>query len=90
MNQKTLLKRFVFFLKKEKVYNVYIEQLKNDISYRRMNAACKVSDPTQWLIQTVKLCPHRLILDSFAWYATSISWMVIDARWNAFLSKIKH
>ena len=85
MKNKQLLKKFIIFLKHEKVYTEYINELKKGEGYRFNCATIQEKNELTWLINTIKKCPENLILDAFAWPRTmnddSIDWMEINDKW---------
>lgn len=87
MKNKRILKQFIVFLKKENVDNDYINALKTGESYRMRNGIVKVGDESQWLIETVKSFPHRLLEDAFSWSRnTEIDWIALDEKWKKLIN----
>ena len=83
MNDKSQLKKFITFLKKEHVYEIYLKNLTSGSEYRKRCAMIKEKDMVIWLIETVKLYPHRLIVDAFSWNSRDgVNWIRINEKWE--------
>ena len=89
MKNKKILKQFIIFLKQNNAYNDYLINLKNDTYYRGYNSLIKEQDEVIWLVNTIKKCPNRLIVDAFNWPydINGIQWDKLDAKW---FNKVKN
>jgi hypothetical protein len=90
MKNKKILKEFIVFLKQNNAYNDYLINLKNDTFYRRENALIQEENDVIWLVNTIKRCPSRLIVDAFSWpyKVNGIEWDRLDAKWTDILINI--
>ena len=84
MKHTLILKFFIKFLKKEKIYDEYLYYLMRGQEYRLRCSTIKERDEKIWLVKTIKSCPHRLIMDAFRWNDINIQWGEIDLRWKDF------
>lgn len=83
MNNKSQLKKFITFLKKEHIYEIYLRNLTLGSEYRICCAMIKEKDMVIWLTETVNLYPHRLIVDAFKWRSCDgVSWTQINEKWE--------
>lgn len=74
MNDKSQLKKFITFLKKEHIYEIYLRNLTSGSEYRQRYAMIK---------ETVKSCPHNLIVDAFRWSSRDgVNWVRINEKWE--------
>jgi hypothetical protein len=92
MKNKKILKQFIIFLKRNKAYNDYLINLKNDTFYRRENALIQEENDVIWLVNTIKRCPSRLIVDAFHWHdkVNGIEWDRLSSKWSNKVKKINH
>lgn len=84
MKYKYILRIFITFLKRENVYDQYIDALINDKHYRQ-----KIS-PSLFIAHHVKYSPQNLIASAFDWSTyqnTIVGWAYIDEKWRRLLSK---
>lgn len=84
MNNKSQLKKFIKFLKKEHIYEIYLRNLTFGSEYRKRCAMIQEKDMVIWLIETVKSYPHKLIIDAFNWdeWGDNIDWVRINEKWE--------
>lgn len=84
MNNKSQLKKFIKFLKKEHIYEIYLRNLTLGSEYRKRWAMIQEKDMVIWLIETVKSYPHKLIIDAFSWddWDDDIDWIRINEKWE--------
>lgn len=83
MNDKSQLKKFITFLKKEHIYEIYLRELTLGSEYRQRCAMIREKDMVIWLTETVKLYPHRLIIDAFRWSLYGgVEWTQINDKWE--------
>jgi hypothetical protein len=83
MNNKSQLKKFIAFLKKEHIYEIYLRNLTFGSEYRQRCAIIKEKDMVIWLTETVKSYPHRLIEDAFSWGSPDgVNWIEINEKWK--------
>lgn len=83
MNDKSQLKKFITFLKKEHIYEIYLRNLISGGGFRKRCAMIKENDVVIWLIETVKSYPHKLIVDAFGWdWNDSVNWIKINEKWE--------
>ena len=91
MNDKSKLKKFITFLKKEQIYEIYLKNLTFDSEYRKRCAIIKQQDMVIWLTKTVKLYPHRLIIDAFRWKSyDGVNWILINEKWEKIIACPQH
>lgn len=92
MKNKKILKEFIIFLKRNKAYKEYIVNLKNDDFYHKYKSFIKEQDDVIWLVNTIKRCPARLILDAFSWPydRNGIQWDRLSSKWLNKVKKINH
>ena len=86
MNNKIILKLFIKFLRRENIYEDYIEGLKRGASYRANCSRMRERDELEWLVKTIKVCPQNLIEDAFSWPCyTLVDWVSINEKWREVL-----
>ena len=86
MNNKIILKLFIKFLRRENIYEDYIEGLKKGASYRANCSRIRECDDLKWLVKTIKSCPQNLIEDAFSWTRyTHVDWISINEKWREVL-----
>lgn len=91
MYNKKILKKFIAFLKKENIYEIYLRNLSFDSAYRQRWAMVKEKDMVIWLTKTVKLYPHRLIVDAFRWNSwEGVNWILISEKWEKIIDCPHH
>jgi hypothetical protein len=91
MSDKSQLKKFISFLKKENIYEIYLRNLTFDSEYRQRWAMVKEKDMVIWLTKTVKLYPHRLIVDAFRWNSwEGVNWILISEKWEKIIDCTHH
>lgn len=91
MKNKKILKEFIVFLKRNKAYKDYIVKLKNDDVYHKYNSLIQEENDVIWLVNTIKRCPARLILDAFSWPydRNGIQWDMLSSKWFNIVKKNK-
>lgn len=81
--KKQILKEFIFFLKKEKIYDTYLYELFNEKGSK--------SNSVYFIIKDIKYkCGHNLISRAFTWICTEegyIFWSIIHEKWIEKISK---
>lgn len=83
MKSQINLKKFIKFLKKENIYEIYLRNLTSGGGYRKRCAIIKENDMVIWLIETVKSYPHKLIVDAFSWgWNDGVDWIKINKKWE--------
>lgn len=83
MNNKIILKLFIKFLRRENIYENYIEGLKRGATYRANCSRMKERDELKWLVKTIKVCPQKLIEDAFSWSHYNFEdWININRKWK--------
>lgn len=92
MENKKNLKLFISFLKKQKVYEQYLDALINDTHYRK--SIGEQSNPIYFIVSCIKNNRMgRLINCGFEWKMAiypNIDWYCISDKWEDFiLSNIK-
>lgn len=92
MESKKKLKLFISFLKKQKVYEQYLDALIKDTHYRK--SIGEQSNPIYFIVSCIKdNCMGRLINCGFEWAKANypnIDWFFISNKWEDFrLSNIK-
>ena len=91
MNDKKILKQFISFLKKERVFKEYIKDLQQGKWYRLRSALIREENELEWLVKTVKVCPEYLIVDAFSWGGSKIvNWGELDLKWKGFVNNKSH
>lgn len=87
MNDKKILKQFISFLKKERVFKEYIKNLQQGKWYRLRSALIREDNELEWLVRTVKVCPENLIVDAFSWGSSKlVHWGELDLKWKGFVN----
>lgn len=90
MKSQINLKKFIKFLKKENIYEIYLRNLTSGGGYRKRCAIIKESDMVIWLIETVKSYPHKLIVDAFRWgWNDGVNWIKINEKWEDVMGRPK-
>ena len=83
MKQKDKLKLFIRFLKKQKVYEQYLDALIKDTHYRK--SIGEKSNPIYFIVSCIKNnCMSRLINCGFEWGKANypnIDWYYISNKW---------
>ena len=83
-----ILKTFIAFLKKNNVYNEYLSNLEDGYDYRLEHK--KATNEKQYIIDTIKYNPHRLILDAFRWADyLQVNWDDLSGEWEYEVWKIE-
>ena len=91
MNDKKILKQFISFLKKERVFKEYVKKLQQGNWYRLRAATIREENELEWLVKTVKSCPQNLIVDAFSWGSSRIvNWGELDLKWKGFVYNKSH
>jgi hypothetical protein len=84
---KFILKHFIAFLKKNNVYDKFLSNLEDGYYYRHSHR--KSINEKQYIIETIKCNPHRLILDAFSWATdTKVNWDSLSCEWECEVWKI--
>ena len=83
---KSILKKFIAFLKKNNVYGQYLYDLENGDEHRRRHGY--PTEPVQFLIYQFKRYPEELILNAFRWSESNYpNWHILSEEWFNFLWK---
>lgn len=91
MNDKKILKDFMCFLKKEHIYKNYLKNLKVGSKYRLNTAWVRIIDESEWITETIKKCPQRLIIDAFRWDGIETDmWEKLHRKWQDFVLNKSH
>ena len=91
MKDKKIMKEFISFLKKERVFEEYVNKLQQGNWYRLRAALIREENELIWLVNTVKSCPQNLIIDAFSWGSSKINnWGELDAKWKDFVYNKSH
>ena len=81
---KSILKTFIAFLKKNNVYDQYLYDLENGDEYRRMYGYH--TEPVRFLIYHIKDCPEELIVHAFKWGDSHYpDWDKLSEEWNGII-----
>lgn len=84
MESKKNLKLFISFLKKQKVYEQYLDALIKDTHYRK--SIGEKSNPIYFIVSCIKNnCMGRLINCAFEWGKANypnIDWCYISTKWE--------
>lgn len=84
---KFILKHFIAFLKKNNAYSKFLFNLEDGYYYRHSHK--KATNEKQYIIETIKHNPHRLILDAFSWANdTKVNWDCLSCEWECEVWKI--
>ena len=85
MKNKYILKLFIAFLKKHKVYDVYLYALSKGEHYR-FNYNKKWIRPENFIIETIQRSPSNLISEAFDWrsyeYSIYRKWWMLNDMWE--------
>lgn len=83
-----ILKTFIAFLKKNNVYDEYLSNLEDGYYYRHRHKT--TINEKQYIIDTIKYNPHRLILDAFSWVDDlQVNWNDLSGEWEYEVWKIE-
>ena len=85
MNKHYILKRFIAFLKKNKIYDEYVNNAKGGGCYRLWGAQVQEYDFLKWLLLTLDRYPTHLIIDAFCW--PDDKWETLHEQWVSELKK---
>jgi hypothetical protein len=80
MTKKYLLRIFINFLKKNKVYDVYLLRLKEE--------KCGIERSINFIVKYIKTQPDSLIMSAFPWMTSrgqEKSWGELHREWVLFL-----
>ena len=85
MKNKYILKLFIAFLKRNKVYNEYLYALSKGEHYR-FNYNKNWIKPEDFIVETIQRSPNNLISDAFDWgnfeYSRYKEWWILNDEWE--------